>query len=289
MTLSSLSPNKEYYIYLKSVKVNYGVRYVSAASDFAYCRTTGAEDLSKAYRINLTARNIFAQDNTASTDSDGGLCTIDRAVDESGLNQYLEDGYPDTSNKSFPTYWLANKYSRASVPYDIFIDLFSVHSLDRLFVFSTSKPKYSVFAMMDFGYEWEYVGAMEHGSIPGSPCLSRPEVPLRQAFVRPDGLRLFRPVRRASKGRVEPVPSRPSTTYSCTVVPSPPARAASCPPYAARPGGIRSTSSSAPTVTPTSRGACTRCAAASGYACISIPVTSPRTTTLRTPIPGLPT
>lgn len=163
MTLSSLSPNKEYYIYLKSVKVNYGVRYVSAASDFAYCRTTGAEDLSKAYRINLTAKNIFAQDNTAVTDSDGGLCTIDRAVDESGLNQYLEDGYPDTSNKSFPTYWLANKYSRASVPYDIFIDLFSVHSLDRLFVFSISKPKYSVFAMKDFGYEWEYVGAMEHG------------------------------------------------------------------------------------------------------------------------------
>ena len=46
MTISGLSPNKEYYIYLKAVKVNYGISYSSGASDPVRFRTLGSEDIA---------------------------------------------------------------------------------------------------------------------------------------------------------------------------------------------------------------------------------------------------
>ena len=61
MTISGLSPNKEYYIYLKAVKVNYGISYSSGASDPVRFRTLGSEDTSKAYRIPLSILNLSQQ------------------------------------------------------------------------------------------------------------------------------------------------------------------------------------------------------------------------------------
>ncbi len=164
MTVSGLSPNKEYYLYLKSVKVNYGVEYTSASSDFVYFKTTGSEDSGKAYRINLTERNLLPQLRNYNTDTDGTVCSIDKMVDEAEKNVFLDDGYPDTRNKEYTTFWSQYKYSRDTSPFDIFIDLFSEYVIDKMFVYSRSKPQFSVYGMKEQGYPWTKVGEINIGN-----------------------------------------------------------------------------------------------------------------------------
>lgn len=158
MTITGLAPNKEYYVYLKTVKTNYGVEYLSDASDPACFRTTGSEDMLRAYRINLTRESLSQQYSADVMDSDGSPCSVDRMVDEQGSNVYLEDGYPDTKNKDYKTSWYNSPYGRNSSPYDVFIDLFAPYALERLYVYSAGKPKFSVYVMTDHGYPWEKAG-----------------------------------------------------------------------------------------------------------------------------------
>ena len=75
MTISGLSPNKEYYIYLKAVKVNYGISYSSGASDPVRFRTLGSEDTSKAYRIPLSILNLSQQHAQDQKTADGTVCS----------------------------------------------------------------------------------------------------------------------------------------------------------------------------------------------------------------------
>lgn len=158
MTISGLSPNKEYYIYLKAVKVNYGISYSSGASDPVRFRTLGSEDTSKAYRIPLSILNLSQQHAQDQKTADGTVCSIEKMVDEQENNIYLDDGYPDTKNKDYTTYWYNYPYGRNSSPYDVYIDLFGSYIGDRLYVYSRSKPKLSVYGMKDFGYPWEKLG-----------------------------------------------------------------------------------------------------------------------------------
>ena len=66
-SLTGLDAGNEYYIYLKSIKVNYGIRYTSVASDPAYCRTRGVDaDEEGYYRIDLDARMLSPRTLTRS-------------------------------------------------------------------------------------------------------------------------------------------------------------------------------------------------------------------------------
>jgi len=147
MTISGLTPNKEYYIYLKSIKSNYGVSYLSQASEPVYFKTIGADDTSKAYHISLTLQNIISQNRMDL----GGM------VDEEDKNVYLSDGYPDTRFRNFQTWFIADQYSRANMPFDIFIDLFKPYVLDRLYLYS-NKISLSVYTMKNYGYAWQKAG-----------------------------------------------------------------------------------------------------------------------------------
>ena len=157
-TISGLVPNREYYVYLKTIKVNFGVEYISGASDPVYFRTVGSEDMTRAYRINLTERNIIPQLRNYLTDTDGTVCSVGRMVDETERNVFLDDGYPDMTNKGYSTFWYQYKYSRDTSPFDIVIDLFSAYVIDKMFVYTSSRNKFSVYGMRDMGYDWERVG-----------------------------------------------------------------------------------------------------------------------------------
>lgn len=163
MTVTGLNPNKEYYLYIKTKKINFGAEYVSEASDFVYFRTLGREDLSKAYRINLSERNIIPQYKDYQLDTNGDFTTVGRLVDESSKNTYLDSGYPDTKNKDYTTYWLTYPYSRIANPYFLIYDLFEEYSLDKIFVYSRNKPAFSVWGMKNLGFKWEKVGEIRIG------------------------------------------------------------------------------------------------------------------------------
>lgn len=147
MNISGLTPNKEYYIYLKSVKANYGIKYTSEASEPVYFKTLGSEDTTKAYRIGLTKMNVVAQQ---STETEG-------LIDEQENNVYKDDGYIDERFKNYQTFFRGGLYSRSGIPYDIYIDLFSQYNLDKLYLYTT-KIELSVYIMKDIGYNWEKAG-----------------------------------------------------------------------------------------------------------------------------------
>jgi hypothetical protein len=162
MSISGLDANKEYYIYLKSIKVNLGVEYTSEASNSVFFKTLGSDDTSKAFRLSLTAAQLHPQSTTVVIDpSSEDECSTDRMVDETELNTFMDNGYPDTSNKSYTTYWLGNKYSRATSPYSIVIDLYKQCTIDRLYSYSRAKPFFSLWGMQDIGYPW-----IKYGEIP---------------------------------------------------------------------------------------------------------------------------
>lgn len=147
MTITGLTPGKEYYVYLKGLKVNYGVQYASLASDFVYFRTLGSEDTEKAYRINLDNTHIITQNEL---DCSG-------MTDEQENNVYLDDGYIDTTSKNYQTAYSTSKFSRSKMPYDIFIDLYGLHTMDRIYCFM-KKGSLSVYTLKDIGYKWEKAG-----------------------------------------------------------------------------------------------------------------------------------
>lgn len=154
MTISGLVPNKEYYIYVKSVKVNFGVSYASSASDPLYFKTIGAEDTSKAYRIGLSGANLYPYLTDYGSDPTSGVTSIDKIVDEQSNNVYLDNGYPDTKNQNYTTYWSQYAYGRDSSPFQIIIDLFTPYVLDKLFVYSRARTDFNVYCMRDQGYPW---------------------------------------------------------------------------------------------------------------------------------------
>ena len=158
MAITGLAPNKEYYVYIKTIKTNHGVEYLSETSDPVCFRTVGSEDMSRAYRINLTRENLSQQHASDMRDPDGNPCSVDRMVDEVGANTFKDTGYPDTSNKDYKTYWYNYPYGRNSSPYDVYIDLFAPYTLDRLYAYSAGKPRFSVHGMRDHGYAWEKAG-----------------------------------------------------------------------------------------------------------------------------------
>jgi len=147
MTISGLSPNKDYYLCLKSIKNNYGVSYLSQASNQVYFRTLGSEDVSKAYHLSLTPKNVISQDTV----------DLSKMVDETDRNVYTDDGYVDTRFRNFSTYFIGGEFSRSAMPYDIYIDLFQQYALDRLYLYS-NKIGVSLFTLKDFGYTWQKMG-----------------------------------------------------------------------------------------------------------------------------------
>lgn len=158
MTIAGLTPSKEYYIYIKSKKINFGGEYTSLSSDFVYFKTLGSEDTSKAYRIQLERDSLYPQLYTTTKDENGDYNDIGRLIDEVEKNIFMPDGYPDTENKDYDTYWELYKYSRDTSPFSIIIDLYSTYNIDKLFIYSKSKPRFTVYGMKDLGYPWEKIG-----------------------------------------------------------------------------------------------------------------------------------
>jgi hypothetical protein len=70
--ISGLQPNQNYYIYIKGIKINYGVKYLSLASDPAFCKTKGDPLNSEgSYRLNLTDEMYFPAHNGIYKDANG--------------------------------------------------------------------------------------------------------------------------------------------------------------------------------------------------------------------------
>ena len=159
-TITGLAPGKEYYFYIKSVRVNYGIKQISESSNFVYCKTLGATDLSKPYRITLTKENIFP---ILSMYSEGALYKDfgeQKMVDEQEKNIFLETGYPDTSVVPYNTQHHPITWSRKTKPYYIMIDLFQQYDLDKFFLCSNGVFTSTIYAAKDFGYNWEEIGTM---------------------------------------------------------------------------------------------------------------------------------
>lgn len=162
MTLSGLDPGKDFYIYLKNVRVNYGIKYSSLASNPVNFRTLGYENTSKALRIEITGDQLFSQSSDIAYNNNLlDYCTLDKMVDETELNTYDSNGYPNTDNKNYSTYWVTgNYYSRATSPYDLLIDLYTKYTLDKIYLFGKEGLNISVYIMEDFTYPWVKVGVI---------------------------------------------------------------------------------------------------------------------------------
>lgn len=161
LTVSGLTAGKEYYIYIKSIKVNYGVSYESEASDFVYFKTRGGgsvEDNLTPYRINISSSNLYPQLKTYVNDTDGNPCKIENITDEIENTVFKDTGYPDTNSKDFSTFWKAYQYARDTQPYDVIIDLFETHAIDKIFFFSKKKPAFSLYGKKDFASDWVKAG-----------------------------------------------------------------------------------------------------------------------------------
>ncbi len=160
-TMVNLAPGTEYYVYIKSFKVNNGIRFTSLASNFVYFKTHYAESVVEGvpYRVEIKKEQLFPSLNDVVKTEAGILCTVDRAVDE--LQRLTFDpatGYVDTTNKGFQTYWLQYAYGRNTMDYKLVIDLFQGHKLDKLFIYCSTKIDFSVLVCKDLGSEWVKVG-----------------------------------------------------------------------------------------------------------------------------------
>lgn len=160
MTVTGLDAGKEYYIYIKAVKLNYGVKYTSPASDPVYCKTKGGmSDEDGYYRIDLRPDMLYPSKRGVKM-SDGVSCTLEGAVDEQEKDVYLEDGYPDTSNRVYETGW-EPRISGIDNPYELTIDLHSRHVLDKLYLYCRTKNLFRLFISTDIGFEREYITTPE--------------------------------------------------------------------------------------------------------------------------------
>ncbi len=80
MTVTGLDSNREYYIYIKSVKLNYGVKYTSLSSAPIYCKTKGGmSDEGGYYRIDLRPDMLYPSKRNVKM-VDGVTCSLDGAI-----------------------------------------------------------------------------------------------------------------------------------------------------------------------------------------------------------------
>ncbi len=155
LSIYTLKPNQEYYIYIKSYQIIEGVKYYSLASNFAYCKTiSNITEEGKVYRIGILPEQIHVRKLT-NRDSNGDLRKIDNLIDEVQNNQFLEDGYIDTTNIQYSTQFGVDIYGRDTAYLTITIDLLQQYKLDKLFLLPTSGSVFSIMAKKDFGYEPE--------------------------------------------------------------------------------------------------------------------------------------
>lgn len=169
--ITNLEPNKEFYIYIKSIGNYNGINYTSGVSNVAFCKTSGPENLEKAYRIVIDKDQIFTVSDEVLTDTDS---TIGNAIhlkgdmiDEESSNVFGEDGYPDVREKNFSTYHKPYPYSRIIRPYFIFFDLYHQYSMDRIYVYSSEKFSATVYGMKDIGYPMEEIGQLGNPDLMG--------------------------------------------------------------------------------------------------------------------------
>lgn len=160
MTVTGLDSNREYYIYIKSVKLNYGVKYTSLASAPIYCKTKGGmSDEGGYYRIDLRPDMLYPSKRNVKM-VDGVTCSLDGAIDEQEKDVYLADGYLDTSNRTYETGW-EPRLSGTDNPYELTIDLHSRHVLDKLYLYCRTKNLYRLFISTDIGFAREYITTPE--------------------------------------------------------------------------------------------------------------------------------
>lgn len=164
-TLLNLRSNTYYYFYLKSVRVNEGTAYISKSTPAIQVKTLGSTDMSKAYRIPITKAQLFPNNTKVNTiDGDNGMpiefYNIDRLIDEQANNIYLEDGYPDTTNKNYGSFWFPYKYSRNISPYYLDINLYNQYTLNRVYLYTRAKilPGVSIYYLEDLGTKWKKAG-----------------------------------------------------------------------------------------------------------------------------------
>ncbi|OJV37017.1 MAG: hypothetical protein BGO29_02610 [Bacteroidales bacterium 36-12] len=156
-TISNLEPNKEYYIYLKSVKVNFGVKYTSQASDPAYCKTSGNPGETEGYyRLNLSTDMLWPRRKDGWLDSEGVVHGVQYITDETEKDSFNDDGKPDTTLRQYETFWRTPS-SKHDNPFHFLVDMNQPHVLGTLYIMNWQKAAFRVFVIKDFGYEPEYV------------------------------------------------------------------------------------------------------------------------------------
>lgn len=164
-SITSLEPNKEYYIYIKSIGNYNGINYYSSPSNLAFCKTLGSENTSKAYRISFSNEQVFTvSDEVNVTDNSTinaeAIHLQQEMIDEETSNVFLDDGYPDITKKDFLTYHMPYKYSRLIRPYFIYIDLYKQYSMDRIYIYSQEKFGSTIYGIKDKGYPIEEIGVL---------------------------------------------------------------------------------------------------------------------------------
>lgn len=158
-SISGLQAGNEYYIYLKAVRVNQGVRYISKASSPVYFKTindtTDAGD--KYYRLELTPEMLWPRRDAVSM-SGGKPCAPNNALDETEKDLFLENGYPDRDNKSYSTYFKTESKG-VDNPYSLVIDLNTSCILDKLYLYAVgaSTGEFRVLISNDINDTPEYV------------------------------------------------------------------------------------------------------------------------------------
>lgn len=152
---TGLPSGKEFYVYVRSVRLNKGIKYVSALSNMIYARTTGTTETITPFNINIDAKDIYVQTMAYSKVNDT-KATEDLMIDEplvietSGSRQ----GYPNLLNKNYTTYWVCDKYARDTSPYYLFFDLLSTYIMDKVFLYSATKLDINVYTMEKIGDAW---------------------------------------------------------------------------------------------------------------------------------------
>lgn len=160
--ITNLSPNMEYYFYIKSVKVTEGIPYISEASDPLYVRTLGAHEIERPFKLTINPSTIYTSDNKISMDPGTTPPTyghIKHLVDEDELDLYLDNGYIDTSNRDYTSYYMTgDKYARRTFENELIIDLLAPYTLDKLFFYVKTKTFCACYGMPELGGSWVSYG-----------------------------------------------------------------------------------------------------------------------------------
>ena len=134
-TITGLKSNSEYYVYIKAIKVNNGVRYISQASDPVYFRTK-SDIIQEGYsKIDLHPNMINVRTSGVIYDSNNILCLPKNMVDEDEKDIFNEDGTPDTTNRAYTTKWHL-QFNNLFNPWQLVIDLHQPCLLNSLYLYS---------------------------------------------------------------------------------------------------------------------------------------------------------